>query len=219
MARARFLLQRTTKKRARLPKGRIGRVSSVTRQCSGRLSLFGGLLRGGCSATSGGGLLAALHRLDLLLFGLDVALDATLLETRRLADAVAQVVKLRATNDGRTKNLDLRDTGAVKREFTLDALTRDDAADGERFTDAGTAARDDVAVKDLDTLFVAFENLAMHVNAIADFKMGNVFFLGASFHQTNKFLTHGNIPLFKFKFQLRSALRTSDITRRTKKKN
>ena len=171
------------------------------RPCSGRLSLLGSLLRGGGGATGGGGLLAALHRLDLLvLFGLNVALDATLFETRRLTDAVAQIVKLRATNDGGTKHLDLRDTGAVEGEFTLDALTRDDATDGERFTDAGTASRDDVAVENLDTLFVALENLAMHIDAIADFKMGNVFFLGASFHQTNLFLTHGNIPLLNSSF-------------------
>ncbi len=120
---------------------------------------------------------------------------AALFKASRLTNAVTEIVELCTTNDGGTKDFDLRDTRAVDREFTLDALTRDNAADSEGFANAGAATGNDVAIENLDTLFVAFKDLAMHVNAIADFKLGNAFFLGASFHQTNKFLTHGNIPL------------------------
>ena len=143
--------------------------------------------------------------------------DVLFSKTNGLTDAIAEVVQLRAANDGGSKDFDLGDARAVKRELAFDALTGDDTTNRKGLADAGTATRDNVAVEHLNTLFFALENLAVNVDAITDFKLGNVLFFGASFYQTDEILTHGNIP-YVFKLQLRSALKTSNKPRRTKKK-
>ncbi len=83
-------------------------------------------------------------------------------------------------------------------ELAFYALTSNDTTNGKHFTNARAAAGDNNAVKDLDTFFIAFADSAMHVDDIADFKMGNTLFFGASFYQTNKILTHGYIPYFLY---------------------
>src|SRR5699024_1092299 len=76
-----------------------------------------------------------------------------------LADAVAQVVQLRAADVTAGGHLDLLDGGGVHREGALHADTEGDLADGEGLTDTGTVDADDHALEDLDTAAVALDDL------------------------------------------------------------
>jgi hypothetical protein len=132
-------------------------------------------------ATSARGLLPAFHNLraGLLRRG---AFHAAFGQAGALPNAVAEEVEFRATNDRGTDDFDLRDTRAVERELAFDAFAGDDATNGEHFGGTAAAARDDDAVEDLNAFFVAFENLAVNVDDVADFKFGNALFFSASFN-------------------------------------
>ena len=91
-----------------------------------------------------------------------------------LTNSVAEIVELGATDITAADNLDLRDTGAVDREDTLDALAGLDTADGESLLDAGTASRDHDALELLDTLIVALDDLNRNFNGIADVELVTV---------------------------------------------
>src|SRR5699024_11027267 len=91
-----------------------------------------------------------------------------------LADAVAQVVQLRAADVTAGGHLDLLDGGGVHREGALHADTEGDLADGEGLTDTGTVDADDHALEDLDTAAVALDDLDVHLHGVTGAEAGDV---------------------------------------------
>ena len=92
-----------------------------------------------------------------------------------LTNAVAQVVQLGATDLTTTGYFNFVDTRAVNWEHALNAFACDNAANGKGVVDLAmsTATRDNRAVKDLDALFVAFLDLGVDVDGIADFEISD----------------------------------------------
>src|SRR5690606_22649603 len=108
----------------------------------------------------GGGLVGVLLVDPAAAFALDLALAAhlladELLHARLLADAVAQVVELRAPHVAAAGDLDVLHARAVQREDALDALAGHDAAHGEGLAHSASAQGDDRPGEDLDALLVA----------------------------------------------------------------
>src|SRR5690606_26317113 len=102
----------------------------------------------------GGELLARLvlgtRRHGRVLALLGAGISATLLHLRRLADAIAQVVELRAPDLALALDRDLLDVGRVERKDALDAFARDDAPHGEGAANPASASDpDDRAGEDL----------------------------------------------------------------------
>ena len=101
---------------------------------------------------------------------------AALAQADGLADAVAEVVKLRTSGNAAALHDDLADLGRVDREFTLHAFALHDAADGERLAAAAAGTGDDHAGVDLHAFLLTFENAAVNVDRVADLELGNLFF-------------------------------------------
>jgi hypothetical protein len=83
----------------------------------------------------------------------------------------------------------------VQRELALDAFVGHDAAHREHFAAARTAASDDHTRENLDALFIAFKNLRVHVNRIADRKVRNFRLKARLFDELENLLAHGFILL------------------------
>lgn len=96
-------------------------------------------------------------------------------EEGALADAVAEVVKLRATDFAFVRYFDLCDTRCVEWENTLDAFTIGNFPNGERCVDAAAAFCDDKTCEDLDALFATFDNAAMDFDGVTYVRGDNVF--------------------------------------------
>ena len=79
-----------------------------------------------------------------------------------------EIVEFGATDITAADNLDLRDTGAVDREDTLDTLTGLHTADGESLFNATSTTGDHNALKLLDTLGVSFHDLNVDTDGITD---------------------------------------------------
>src|SRR5213082_2561470 len=92
---------------------------------------------------------------------------AALLDLRRLAAQIAQVVQLRAADVAALEDLDLRDVRRVDREGALDADAEGDLPDGERLADAAVLAADHHALEDLVALAVAFVDADVHLERVA----------------------------------------------------
>ena len=75
-------------------------------------------------------------------------------------------------------------------ELALDALTVDDTAHDKHLAGSAAGTGDDHAVKDLDTLFVAFEDLAVNVDGVADGELGNLRLTAEVFDLFENLLTH-----------------------------
>lgn len=95
-------------------------------------------------------------------------LESLFLDFRSLADLVAKVVQLGATNGTVTDDLNLVDLGRVYREGTLDADGEADLADGEGLTARMTVTTDNVALEDLNTLAVAFLDAIVNLDGVTD---------------------------------------------------
>ena len=65
-------------------------------------------------------------------------------------------------------DLDVGHIGTVEREHTLDTDTVGHTADGEGLGDTAALFGDDRAFEDLDTLALAFTDLNIHTDGIAD---------------------------------------------------
>ena len=91
-----------------------------------------------------------------------------------LADAVAEVVELGATDGTVADNLELGDLGAVKREGALDADAEGDLADSEGLAGTLAAHADDVALEDLLTLTVALDDAVVNLDVVARANLGDV---------------------------------------------
>src|SRR6056297_2653502 len=120
---------------------------------------------------------------------------ATLFEANGFADAVAEEVELGATHDAAPFDFDLIDAGAVERELPFDALAGDDPPDGEHFRRSRPAAGDGGSGEDLNPLFLAFQDLGLDIDRIADVELGDLRFDAGFFHQLHQLLTHCSIAL------------------------
>lgn len=90
-----------------------------------------------------------------------------------LADAIAQVVKLGATNVTVTNDLELGDLRAVKREGALDADAEADLADGEGLAAGVAVTTNNVALENLDALAITLGNAIVHLDRVADVERGD----------------------------------------------
>src|SRR5215472_2158478 len=90
-----------------------------------------------------------------------------LLDARRLACEVAQVIKLGAAHAAAALHHDVADRGAVGLESALDALAVRDLAHRERGVEPAVAARDHDAFVRLHALAVALDHLHLHDHGIA----------------------------------------------------
>jgi hypothetical protein len=107
-------------------------------------------------------------RLPLLCYGV---LAVPLRKLDRLADTVAQIIQLRPACLTAAGRSDINDIGRMERENTLDTLIIDDAAHGEHLVDADAFAGDHGTAEDLRTGLIALDDLAMHIDGIADLKV------------------------------------------------
>jgi len=98
---------------------------------------------------------------------------AALAHTRALADAIAQVVELRAAHIASRGELDPLDLRRVHREHALDTDAKGLLADRERLTRAVPLALDHDALEDLHTPAGALDHLKMNLHAIARREVGN----------------------------------------------
>ena len=153
-------------------------------------SLLSGGLR---SAFSGSGFLTALHLVDLC--GLvDNAFYTAFLQTDSLTDAIAEEVKLCSADNSGTNNFDLGNFRRMKGELPFNTFAGDNAADSEHRTGTSAITGNNDTVEDLDTFFAAFEDLAMNVNRVTDFKLRDFLLDAKRIDLFQQFLTH-NITL------------------------
>ena len=110
------------------------------------------------------------------LLGADVA---ALADTGTLADAVAQVVELRAPHVTAGGDLDLLDLRRVHRERALHADAEGLLADREGLARAVALALDDHALEDLRTTTRALDDLEVDADAVAGLELGYAAQLGA----------------------------------------
>ena len=101
-------------------------------------------------------------------------LFAARLDAGLLAGQLAQVVEPGLTHDAGRHHFDLVDERAVGREDTLDADAEADLADGERAARAGELAADHDALEHLHALLLAFHDLVVHFDRVADANRGQV---------------------------------------------
>src|SRR5207249_1027739 len=92
---------------------------------------------------------------------------APLAHARLLADAIAEVVELRAVDVADRLDLDLLDLRRVQRERPLDADAGGDLPHGERLAHARALALDDDPVEHLDAAARALDHLEVNANGVA----------------------------------------------------
>src|SRR5882762_4899819 len=86
---------------------------------------------------------------------------------RGLALEIAQVVKLRAADFRRSRDLDLLNRRRMQREDAFDTLAERHLAHRERRASAAAVQADDDALEDLDALLVALAHLHVHFHGVA----------------------------------------------------
>src|SRR4029078_9026146 len=98
---------------------------------------------------------------------------ATLAHASSLADALAQVVELRAPHVAAGRHVDLLDLGRVHRERALDADAERLLADRERLARTVALTLDDHALEDLRTTTRPFDDLEVDADAVAGPELGH----------------------------------------------
>lgn len=93
-----------------------------------------------------------------------------------LALAAAEVVEAGATDFAEADDFNFGDLWGVEREDAFDALAIRDFADGVSGVEAGAFAGDDEAGVDLDTLFVTFDDAAVHFDGVSHTEFWDVRF-------------------------------------------
>ena len=78
----------------------------------------------------------------------------------------------------------------MNRELALDALAGNDSANREHFASATAAAPDHGSAENLSPGLLAFENFAVNINGVADFKFRSVSFKAVLLHQFHDFVSH-----------------------------
>ena len=118
---------------------------------------------GGRAATSGPGRSPDAHR---------ISARATLAESGRLADALAQEVELGAAGDTVADDLDLLDARGMHRERALDAAA--DATDGDGLVYAAASHPHDRPLEHLDALSAAFNDLDRDAHGVTGCDLGDI---------------------------------------------
>ena len=98
---------------------------------------------------------------------------AALSHTCTLADAIAQVVELRAAHVAAGGDLDALDLRRVHGEHALHAYAEGLLAHGERLARAVALALDHDALEDLHPTARALDDLEVHLDAVAGREVGN----------------------------------------------
>lgn len=93
---------------------------------------------------------------------------------RLLADETTEVVHASAHDFGLLVHFDLGNERAVDREDFFDAFAIGNTTDRECFVDPRTLASDYDTSENLDTLFAAFDNARVYLNAIAYLKWWHI---------------------------------------------
>src|SRR5215218_3134121 len=99
---------------------------------------------------------------------------ALLLDLRRPAGPIAQVVELGPADVAPGDQLDLGDAGRVHREGPLDADAERDLADGEGLAQAAALAAQDEALEDLDPLPAPLDHADVHLDGVAGPEVGQI---------------------------------------------
>ena len=102
-----------------------------------------------------------------------------LAHARLLADAIAEVVELRAVDVADRLDLDLLDLRRVERERPLDADAGGDLPHRERLADARALALDDDPVEHLDATTRALDHLEVNADGVAGLEVRHLAQLGA----------------------------------------
>ena len=87
-----------------------------------------------------------------------------------LALAIAKIIELGATDGTAFLHLDFGDAGGMKREHTLDTLSKADTTDGKIGIDPRSLPTDHDAGIFLDTLLVTLDNPGMNTDGITHLK-------------------------------------------------
>ena len=98
-----------------------------------------------------------------------------LLDLGALADSVAKVVELCASDFTDSDDLDLIDVRGMYREGLLDADAVGYASDSEGFGDAAAVLSDDSALENLNTLAGSFLDLIVNADGVADIDYRDIF--------------------------------------------
>src|SRR5262249_40954356 len=99
---------------------------------------------------------------------------ADLADARLLADALTQVVQLRAVDVTDGLDVDLVDLRRVERERPLDPDTRGLLANGERLADARPLALDHDPLEHLDPLPCALDHLEVDADGVSRLEDGDI---------------------------------------------
>ena len=91
-----------------------------------------------------------------------------------LANSVTQVVKLGSSDFALADHFHLLQVGGMDRESLFYAYAVGYAANGECLLDAAVLHSDDGALKDLNSFTVAFFDLGVHPNGVADAEVDSV---------------------------------------------
>ena len=91
-----------------------------------------------------------------------------------LANTVAKIVKLGATNFAARNHLDLVDPWAVNAVNTLNSGSIRDLTNGKGCVEATTRSSEDDTLENLDSLLAAFDHAIVDLDGITDVEVGDV---------------------------------------------
>jgi hypothetical protein len=97
-----------------------------------------------------------------------VAFCTTLDKAGRLAHAIAEIIQLGASDAGVPFDGDFRNFGRMEGKRSFNPFASDDPANREHLAGSASAAGDHHAGKNLNSLFVAFQNPRVNVDGVAD---------------------------------------------------
>src|SRR5438874_1442765 len=89
-----------------------------------------------------------------------------------LADTLAQVVKLGPASHTAALHLDLGNLWRMKRKLPLHPFAGHDPPHGEHFPAAAAGSGNHRAAEDLNSLVLTLEDARMHIDSVADCKLG-----------------------------------------------
>lgn len=116
-------------------------------------------------------------------------------QSNSFAGSLSEEVELCSSGLSASNRLYIDDVGRVKREDAFDTFAAYHPAYGEHFIDPTSLAGDYRAVKNLDTFLLAFFDLVVDVNDIADFEIRHVFFQALAFDGVKQFGFHEYSPI------------------------
>ena len=109
-----------------------------------------------------------------LLVAKSLLAEGLFLDFRSLANLLAQVVQLCATNVATTNDFNLVNLRRMNREGALDADREADLTDGERLAAGVTMTADDVTLEHLNALAVTLDDAVMDLDVVANVELRNV---------------------------------------------